>query len=404
MEVVLRSYKQLESIQKEDCYEIYIFGAGKMGRGLVYDMLSAAGLYVKNYIDNYVPSGTVIHDILVRDMSFLSKNADNAFVFACFALCDRESIRRDLEVIGVINYCFVDLKEIAYVAQSVDEADDYVKKNYYRVYDDEYYLKSVFYRYHGYELNLNHPRSFNEKIQWLKLHDYKPWYTNVVDKIKFKEFIREKIGSEFTIPIIGNWESFDEIDFSELGEPIVLKCTHDSASTVIIHDKCTMDLNLMRSRFENALQLNYYWLGREKPYKYAQRRIIAEPFLNDDSGELRDYKVFCFDGSAYIIQVDFNRFSNHKRNLYDKEWKYINAAIRFETDPSVSIERPKCLDEMIEIAEVLSKGLRHVRVDFYIVNEKPIVGEMTFYHGGGMEWFSPNELNYKMGDLIKIED
>ncbi len=268
---------------------------------------------------------------------------------------------------------------------------------------DEKYVKMVYKTITGKKLNLKSPKSFNEKINWLKLYDRKEEYTNLVDKYLVKEYVSNIIGDEHIIPTLGVWSSVDEIEYDKLPEKFVLKCTHDSGGVVICHDKSQFNPRIDTKVLKQEMKRNYYYSGREWPYKNVKPRIIAEPFMTDESGtELKDYKVFCFEGEPKVIQVDFDRFIDHKRNLYTTNWEYIDAMIKYPKDPTHQIARPLVLDEMLDCAKKLSAGLPHARVDFYVCGEKLYFGEITLYHGGGCEKFEPEEFGIEMGGWISV--
>lgn len=275
------------------------------------------------------------------------------------------------------------------------------KIGFYDRWSDEKFLKKKYQIVTGEKLNLEDPRTFNEKIQWLKLHDRRDIYTVLVDKYAVKEYVTQKIGEEYIIPTLGVWDKFDDIIFDDLPNEFVLKCTHDSGGVVICKDKFNLNIHQARKKLSRSLRRNYFYDSREWPYKNVIPRIIAEKYIVDESGmELKDYKIFCFDGKPKLIQVDFDRFHWHRRNLYTTDWKYIEASIKYPNDPSVQIPCPKRLDKMLEIAETLSMGIPHVRVDLYSVNEKIYFGELTLHHGSGMEKFDPKSLEVQMGDWI----
>lgn len=255
----------------------------------------------------------------------------------------------------------------------------------------------------GKKLNLQDPVSFNEKLQWLKLYDRNPEYTMMVDKYAVKKWVADKIGDEYIIPTMGIWKHFDEIDFDRLPNQFVLKCTHDSGGLVIVKDKSKLDEVEAKKKLEKCLRRNYYWAGREWPYKNVQPMIIAEKYMTDESGtELKDYKIFNFSGEPKLIEVDYDRFVEHKRNLYTTDWQYIEAAIQYPTDPMHPIERPKQLEKMLDLARTLSAGISHVRTDFYCIDDCIYFGELTFYHGSGFENFTPEGFNEEMGKWIKL--
>jgi hypothetical protein len=268
---------------------------------------------------------------------------------------------------------------------------------------DRLYLKLLYYNNFGKKLNLNNPKTFNEKLQWLKLYDRNPLYTKLVDKYEVRKHIVGVISGEYLIPLVGAWDRFADIDFSKLPNQFVLKCTHDSGGLVICTDKSKLDIEAIRKKIDKCLKRNFYYIGREWPYKNVKPRIICEKYMVDESGvELKDYKIFCFSGEPKIIQVDYNRFVGHKRNLYDTKWNYTPASIQYPTDPKVKIKKPDRLETMLELARILAKDYPHVRVDFYSINNKIYFGELTYHHGSGFEKFEPESLGEQMGSWIKL--
>lgn len=255
----------------------------------------------------------------------------------------------------------------------------------------------------GRKLDISEPKTFNEKLQWLKLHDHRPEYSRYVDKYAVREFIADTVGSEYLIPLIGVYDTVDSIPFESLPNAFVLKCTHDSGSVFICKDKTLMDLAATKKALQKALRKNLYWKTREWPYKQVKPRIICEKYMEDESGyELKDYKIFCFSGQPKFIQVDFNRFSNHTRNMYDLDWNLIPFTIKYPNDPNTVITKPLQLEKMIEIASKLSQGIPHLRVDLYSINDKIYFGEMTLYHGSGNEIFTPDSYDLLLGSWINL--
>lgn len=268
---------------------------------------------------------------------------------------------------------------------------------------DKLYLQFRYRLVIGKKLHLKHPQTFNEKLQWLKLYDRRPEYTVMVDKVKAKEYVASKIGEEYIIPTLGVWEDPDDIDFDALPDQFVLKCNHSSGGLCICTDKRKLDIPKVKEELRKGLRDNYYLHGREWPYKDVPRRILAEKFMVDESGtELKDYKVFCFNGEPEVVEVDYDRFIEHKRNIYDKKWKFVEIQIEYPNDESHFIDRPEKLEEMLELARCLSAGIPHVRVDFYSISGRLFWGELTFFHGAGMETFKPEVWNLKWGKLIKL--
>lgn len=270
---------------------------------------------------------------------------------------------------------------------------------------DEKYIRMCWRRHYKKKLNLDKPVTYNEKLQWLKLNHRVPEYTTMVDKADVKEYVANLIGEEYIIPTLGVWDNFDKINFDILPDKFVLKCTHDSGGLVICKDKKNFDITAAKKKINKCLKRNYYLYSREWPYKNVKPRIIAEEYMVDETGtELKDYKIFCFNGEPKYIQVDYGRFTEHKRNVYTLDWEYIDMSIKFPTDSKVQISKPYNLEKMIELSKILSDNIPQVRVDFYSINEKIFFGELTFYHGSGYEKFTPKEWDYKFGDLIKLPD
>ena len=269
---------------------------------------------------------------------------------------------------------------------------------------DKPYLKLCYFLKLHKRLNLKNPQTFNEKLQWLKLYNRKSEYTTMVDKFKVRDYIKEKIGEEYLIPLVGGpWKSVEEIDFDALPNQFVLKCNHDSGSVVTCKDKKVFDIEAAKKKLDYCLKHNFWYLGREWPYKNVNPCIIAEKYMVDESGcELKDYKVFNFNGKPEIIQVDFGRFKKHKRNLYDKDWKYIEAKIEYPTDPGTKINRPKQLEQMLKLAELLSEDFPFLRTDFYSVEDKLYFGEITLFHESGFGKFKPEKYEKVLGEKIKI--
>ena len=270
---------------------------------------------------------------------------------------------------------------------------------------DILYLKLMYQVKLGEKLNLKNPDNFNEKLNWLKLYDRKECYTTMADKYLVREYVAEKIGEEYLIPLLGVYRTTEEIDFEQLPNQFVLKCTHDSASVVICKNKQEFDIEKAKEKLSQALKINYFYPSREWPYKDIVPRIIAEKYMSDESGtELKDYKIYNFGGKPKLIQVDFGRFTKHERNLYTIDWEYINQEIEYPTNPSIQIEKPKCLDEMLKLAEKLAVGLPSIRTDFYVIEDKVYFGEITFYQEGGFARFSSQKYRKELGDLIVLPD
>ena len=250
---------------------------------------------------------------------------------------------------------------------------------------DEEYLKRRYKALMGRELNLENPLYFSEKLQWLKLYDRNPLYTTMVDKYAAKQYVAKIIGDQYIIPTIGVWDRFDDIDFSSLPNQFVLKCTHDSGGLVICRNKENFNKRLAKKKIERCLKQNYYWRGREWPYKDVKPRIIAEQYMEDEkTHELRDYKIFEFNdiARALFLVTDPDKNKTAKCNFFDTDFKHLSSTFGY-SDTTSSPADPKSFDEMIRLAAAFSKGLPNLHTEFYEVNNKAYFGEITFSHKKG---------------------
>lgn len=277
-------------------------------------------------------------------------------------------------------------------------------QGFYDNMDDEAYLKRKYKACMGKEIHLDSPQTFNEKLQWLKLHDRKPEYTTMVDKYAVKMYVADIIGEKYIIPTLGVWNHFDEIDFDKLPNQFVLKCTHDSGGIVICKDKNKLDLKSAKKKIEKSLKQNYYWSGREWPYKDVKPRIIAEEYMIDESGyELKDYKFFCFNGEPKMMFIATDRGSDTKFDFYDMEFNHLPFT-NGHPNANKQIKKPKNYSTMLALSAKLSFGIPHVRVDFYNINGKIYFGELTFFHWSGLVPFEPEEWDYKLGSWLKLPE
>lgn len=270
---------------------------------------------------------------------------------------------------------------------------------------DETYLKIVYKAKIGKTLNLNNPQTFNEKLQWLKLYDRKPEYTTMVDKYAVKKYVADKIGEQYIIPTLGVWERFADIDFDKLPYQFVLKCTHDSGGLVICRDKSKFDIEAARKKINRSLKRNYYYSSREWPYKNVKPRIIAEQYMEDKTdGELRDYKFYCFDGFIKALLLATSRQSEGGPyfDYFDYNFNHLALTDHWHKNATKTPHKPSHFDEMVRLSKVLSKGIPHVRVDFYEANGHVYFGELTFYDMGGYSRIHPDEWEVEWGDLIKL--
>jgi hypothetical protein len=268
---------------------------------------------------------------------------------------------------------------------------------------DRPYVKLLYFFYTGEYLNLKNLRNFNQKLQWLKLYDRNEDYWRLVDKFEVRNYIKERIGSQYLIPLLGVWERVEDIDFTSLPNEFVLKCNHDSGSVIICWDKGLLDVLGVKKRLNHCMKTDYYWLFRDYQYRNIKPKIIAEKLMkSNDGSDLKDYKIHCFNGIPTYIAVDIDRFSNHIRNIYDTDWNLQIVSFGYPMNEKRSEKRPELLAEMLRIAEILSKGFFYLRVDLYLIANRIYFGELTFYTGGGIEYFFPKDMNRIWGDMIRL--
>lgn len=269
---------------------------------------------------------------------------------------------------------------------------------------DSWYLQMKYKQCMGYSLNLSNPKTFNEKLQWLKLHDRNPEYTIMVDKYAVRKYIADTIGEEYLIPLLGVWDNPDDIDFDALPNQFVLKCNHNSGlGMCICKDKAKLDIAKVKAELRKGLKQDYYLTCREWPYKNVKRRIIAEKYMSDEGNEeLSDYKVLCFNGEPKLIEVHKGRFyGNHTADNYDEFWNKTDIE-QYDLPKSDKImPKPVFLEEMLHLSRLLSKDLIHVRVDWYFTNNRLYFGELTFFDGSGYNLFC-GDADELLGSWIKL--
>jgi hypothetical protein len=272
---------------------------------------------------------------------------------------------------------------------------------------DEKYLKILYKLRTGQKLNLDDPQTFNEKLQWLKLHDRRPEYTTMVDKYAVKKYVADKIGKQYIIPTLGAWDKFDDIDFDKLPDQFVLKCTHDSGGLVICRDKSKLDIKAAKKKLNRCLKHNYYWGNREWCYKNVKPRIIAEKYMEEKGKAVpEDYKIYCMNGEPKYIVVFHNRFDSSKplsETVYDTNWQpqHISLDEHFAVSEEITL-KPECLDEILDITKALCADIPQVRVDFYIIENRIYFGEITLYTASGFQKMIPEEMDIRLGQMLQL--
>ena len=291
-------------------------------------------------------------------------------------------------------------------------------RGYLRWIPSRTFLKLKYKMYTGKKLNLDNPRTFNEKLQWLKLYNadhFNPLYTKLADKVEAKPIVAEMIGEKYVIPTLGVWDRFDDIDFDSLPNQFVLKTNHDSGGVVIVKDKSKLDKAAAKQKLEKTRKINFYWYGREPQYKDIKPRIFAEQYISDggyslpdykfhnSEGELEEYKIFCFSGKAKMVLVckGTAHGAGRTNDYCDLE---LNRFPFTSLNPNSTeeLQKPEQLDELICVAEKLAMDLPEVRIDLYVVDGKVYFGEMTFFHNSGFCTFKPDEWDTKLGKWINL--
>lgn len=279
--------------------------------------------------------------------------------------------------------------------------------------NDALYLKVLFFfEMRGKILHLKNPKSFNEKLQWLKIYDYKPEYTKLVDKLAVKNYVESRVGDEYIIPTLAVWDSVADIDWDLLPNQFVLKTTHGGGGcgVIVCSDKTKLDKIKAKNKLKKSMRTNAGQTYREKPYLSVPRKIIAEKYIADqvignseNSADLRDYKFFCFNGKVKFFKIDFGRFVEHHANYYSPNGDLLPfGEVAYKPDPNHVENMPSNLSEMIRLAETLSANYKFLRVDLYNVNGKIYFGELTFYPAAGMGAFIPEEWDEKLGNMLAL--
>lgn len=268
---------------------------------------------------------------------------------------------------------------------------------------DEQYVKIRFWLNNGYRLKLDKPVSLAEKINLIKLYDRTPIRKKAADRLEVRELVRERAGSNYLIPLIGAYEELNVAIWSELPQKVVLKANHGSGMIAILRNKDEKDAGDLIRLTKKWQNTDYAAFGREWVYSDLPRKIIAEKLLETNDGSIPDdFKLFCFHGRVELIQIDFDRYENHRRNFYDRSFRQVEARILYDPYEG-EVEKPENFDELINVAEKLSAGFNFIRVDLYNVNGQIYFGELTNFPGNGFEPFFPPEFDRKMGSKLHLQ-
>lgn len=273
---------------------------------------------------------------------------------------------------------------------------------FYNWMGDKKYLEKRFKLLIGEKLDLEDPKTFNEKMQWLKLYDRKKIYSKMADKYEAKRIVEKEVGAKYVIPTIGVYNKFDEINFNKLPKRFVIKCTHDSGGVVICLDKNSFDVAAAKKKLEKKMKKNYFYDKREWPYKNVRPRILVEEYVKDDLTEdLRDYKFMCFNGEPKYVYITVKN-DNIFENYYDMDFKVVGINHGFPRS-CVEFKKPKLFNEMKDVARRLSRDTPFLRVDLHYVNDKILFGEMTFYDWAGFRPFVSENIDRELGDCIDLD-
>lgn len=266
---------------------------------------------------------------------------------------------------------------------------------------DKDFIQKAFLKNLGYELNLDNPQTLNEKIQWLKFYDKKDLLTICSDKLKVREYVKNKIGEEYLIPLYFYTDDVNKISQNNIPDKkCVIKTNHDSGRVTIVKDKSQINWKLLRKVLDTKMKSNFYYRGREPQYKNIKPYIIVEELLQDNGKVPKDYKIHCFNGKVQFTQVDSDRFVDHYRNLYDTDWNLMECQWMYKKGPVD--KKPFLYDNMIEIAEIFANDFDYVRVDLYLLENKIYFGELTFHPGSGWEPFIPKSYDLEFGKRLKL--
>ncbi len=270
---------------------------------------------------------------------------------------------------------------------------------------DKPYLQMFYFATTGKFINFKNPQGYNEKLQWLKINNKHPEYGPLVDKLAVRDHIKKELGEEYLFPLLGAYESFDDIDFSSLPNQFVMKCNHDSGSTKIIKDKASLseeDMKELRQHFTKKLNRDFFYAGREYPYKGIKPYIMIEKLMVDEGkSDITDYKFFCFDGVPKVVLIATDRQTNCRFDYFDMDFNHLDI-IDHCPQSEKPIDKPVCFDQMKELASKLSQGIKTVRMDFYEINGQIYFGEYTFFSGGGFDLYIQPEWEKQMGDWVNV--
>ena len=274
---------------------------------------------------------------------------------------------------------------------------------------DKPYLQIFFFACNWKFIHFRHPRTFCDKMNWMKIYDRHPEYSRFADKLAVREYIKREFGEQYVFPIYGAWKSFDEIDFNSLPEKFVLKCNFDSGSVKVVENKNNLSENRMqelRTFYNRRMKMDFFYAGREYPYKGIPKFIFAEKYMesSDSTTEsFHDYKFMCFGGVPKIMYIETERSVGVRMNFFDLDFNPITDIIGDKPAADHEFVKPDCFDEMVTMATKMSQGMKFVRIDFRVVDGRVYFGEYTFYDNGGFRGFKPEYWDTKMANWIELD-
>lgn len=402
VEVIEKTYHKNEKAPEVVGYalavrKIIVYGAGDIGRLVIrpylnkekeYDLLCFAVSDRKGNREN-------IYGIPVFEIGQLIEHKEDAAVLIGV------SEKFQQEVVDTVERC--GFKNIYFPVYDRKDYSDYRKTEEYQYKDElsKWYMERT-----GQRFDWKSLRTYNEKLQWIKLYDCIEEKRVLSDKYQVRNYVREKIGERYLVPLLGCWDSFEQIQFDVLPAQFVLKCTHGPGWSWIVKDKTQLDMQQIKQQFESWMLLDYAYIsGFGMGYKNLVPKIIAEEKIEGvNNEELGEYGVYVFDGRARIVQVDIQRSANRRRNLYSRDWEYLQYGIGYPTAPDIRMDKPEYLEGLIELSEKLCSGFRHVRVDFYSDGRKIYFNKMVFVPGNGVEEFTSKKFAMQMGSWILLPE
>lgn len=264
-------------------------------------------------------------------------------------------------------------------------------------------LENLYKKAYGKNLDINNPLLYSEKMQWAKLYDNHDLKSILTDKLLVRDWVKNKVGEKYLIPLLGSWDSYDEIDFDQLPNRFVLKANHGAGWNIIVKNKDEFDIKKGKEKFDKWMKKNKAYYSFEMQYEKIKPKIIAEKYIENNGNDLQDFKFLCFNGTTEFCWIDIGRYSDHRRNVYDVNWNLQRWQQHTYLNTESSVDRPKNYEEMIHVANILSSEFSHVRVDLYNVNGEIYFGEMTFSNSSGLEVITPSEYDMKLGEMWVIK-